>query len=140
MTRRQARHQKIAAKARRRRQDARVDKGIDGETWSEIQQYLNRNGESLKDYRIELGTVPPSDIDYWLNNKIRIEGEPEPEMIDDIGESGVIDRPVIIDAGCDYTVEGRHRLAAAKKYKLAVPVVWLSRRDGRSEPVGPYGR
>ena len=46
-------------------------------------------------------------------------------MIDDICREGRITTPVIIDTDREYTVEGRHRLFAALKCRLDVPVIMI---------------
>lgn len=103
---------------------------LDPETISEIKDYAENFGFSKFD--ITLDTIQPSekeDLKFWLRSKTSLERDPEDfELIDQIGKNGKINRPIIIDTDGDYTVEGRHRLAAALKYNLPVPVVILSNR------------
>ena len=57
-----------------------------------------------------------------------MEGEPpDKELINKIGNDGVIKTPVILDTDLDVTVSGRHRLAAGYDYNLPVPVIMLFR-------------
>jgi len=79
-------------------------------------------------YKVEFDIIPAEnkeDIEFWLLSKIRHEGEPDQEWVDEIGKSGKIEQPVILDTRKNYAVEGRHRLAAALKYDLDVPALLL---------------
>jgi hypothetical protein len=56
-------------------------------------------------------------IDH-LNQKISDEGEPDWDSVDEIGNSGCINDPILITTGI--CREGRHRLAAALKFGLLI--------------------
>ena len=77
--------------------------------------------------RIQYVIIPAenkTDLKFWLQSKLDIEGEPEDqEGIDDIGKDGHIFRPVVLDTRNDFTIEGRHRLTAALKYNLDCPAL-----------------
>ena len=100
---------------------------LQGNVMDEIISYLDSTGRTINDVSIEEEIIPASaqdDIEYWLTNKIRHEGDPtDEELIDDVCREGRITTPVIIDIDREYTVEGRHRLFAALKCGLDVPVV-----------------
>jgi len=95
-------------------------------TRDEIREYAETIGEDLE---VEAGLLTSSDdIRYWYENKVRNEGPPPDEdLIREICDNG-ISRPVIIDPQAEYTVEGRHRLAAALRCGLAVPVMFVTRK------------
>ncbi|MBJ40313.1 MAG: hypothetical protein CMD83_17970 [Gammaproteobacteria bacterium] len=104
---------------------------IPSKVMEEILDYLNSVGKDLSDIDMQLDTIPASDeknLKYWLNKKVRWEGEPpDEELMDEICQYGKITTPIIIDITSDHTVEGRHRLAAALRCEkeLDVPVVML---------------
>lgn len=78
--------------------------------------------------RIQYDVIPKEDkenIKYWLHSKEKIEGPADKKHVDEIGRSGKIRMPVVLDLRTDHTVEGRHRLAAALKYNLDVPVLMV---------------
>lgn len=83
--------------------------------------------------RIQYVIIPAenkTDLEFWLQSKLDIEGEPEDdELIDQIGKDGHIYRPVVLDTRNDYTVEGRHRLTAALKYNLDCPALLVIEDD-----------
>lgn len=82
----------------------------------------------LSDVRIQYDIIPKDrkeDIRFWLKSKTGLEGEPKSAHVRKIGEDGEIREPVILDLRNDFTVEGRHRLAAALKYDLDVPVLLI---------------
>ena len=93
----------------------------------EAEGYLALHGHTLSDVSWEHDIMTePSDIQYWFERKTAQEGMPEDqELINQIGEDRVIRTAVLLDPDNEYTIEGRHRLAAALKYKLAVPVAML---------------
>jgi hypothetical protein len=100
-------------------------RSLDPQTRDEISLYLDEVGGRRS---IETDTIPATDLTtlkYWLATKTRIEGKPDASVVRAIGRSGRIRRPVILDVSSDAVVEGRHRLAAAIKYGLPVPVVVL---------------
>lgn len=73
-----------------------------------------------------IGMIPKNEkgtLEYWFKNKTSIEGFPDPSVVDEIGLSGKIEKPIILDSDREYCIEGRHRLAAAIKYDLDCPVV-----------------
>ena len=82
----------------------------------------------LSRVRIQYDIIPKDrkeDIRFWLKSKTGLEGEPKSAHVRKIGEDGEIREPVILDLRNDFTVEGRHRLAAALKYDLDVPVLLI---------------
>jgi len=100
----------------------------------EVRAYLNELGRNIEDVKLERDTILASnkeDIKFWLKDKVRREGEPtDQEQIDQICADGEIKKPIIIDLDADYTVEGRHRLTAALKCNLDVPVIMISSQKG----------
>jgi len=63
------------------------------------------------------------DIRYLLSTKVRVEGPAvDSELVESIKK---IERPVILDVSRELCVEGRHRLTAALKKGLPVPVLVL---------------
>ena len=102
---------------------------LDNETRDEILAYIQ--GAYLgKAVYYKIDSIPyrnTKDIDFWLGSKTSIEGPASDTLlVERIGKEGEIKRPVILDVDNDVTVEGRHRLAAAKKFKLDVPIVMIS--------------
>lgn len=82
----------------------------------------------LSRVRIQYDIIPKDrkeDIRFWLKSKTGLEGEPKSAHVRKIGEDGEIREPVILDLRNDFTVEGRHRLAAALKYDLDVPALLI---------------
>ena len=82
----------------------------------------------LSRVRIQYDIIPKDrkeDIRFWLKSKTGLEGEPKSAHVREIGEDGEIREPVILDLRNDFTVEGRHRLAAALKYDLDVPALLI---------------
>lgn len=70
-----------------------------------------------------------ADVKFWYENKVRFEGlPPDRLLVARICNEGKIWRPVIIDVDREWAVEGRHRLAAALRCNLPVPIVMFSRR------------
>ena len=106
-----------------------IGENIPSEVMEEILDYLGSVGKNVSDIGMELDIIPASsknDSEYWLKNKVSREGEPpDEELVDKICQHGKITTPIIIDTTSDHTVEGRHRLAAALKCGLDVPVVVL---------------
>ncbi len=100
---------------------------LDPETRLEVQDYL-RDIRASRSLWLDVMRFPKArkDMKYWLRSKMLREGPADPDVVDEIGRAGRIHRPVILDASGDYTVEGRHRLAAALKWGLDVPVLILS--------------
>ena len=99
----------------------------------EIASYLHSTGRTIDDVGIEHDVIPGNnrtDIKYWLKSKTDFEGEPtDDELINQICKDGKITTPVIIDTDEEYTVEGRHRLFAALKCEIDVPVVMIFSRE-----------
>ena len=99
----------------------------------EVVSYLHSTGRTIDDVEMEQEIIPGNnrtDIEYWLKNKTKYEGEPpDKELIDKICKDGKITTPVIIDTDEEYTVEGRHRLFAALKCKIDVPVVAIFSKE-----------
>ena len=98
----------------------------------EVASYLHSTGRTIDDVGIEQDVIPGNnrtDIKYWLKSKTDFEGEPtDDELINQICKDGKITTPVIIDTDAEYTVEGRHRLFAALKCEIDVPVVVIFSR------------
>lgn len=94
--------------------------------------YFSETGSDPREADYEMGVMTSEgDIDYWLQNKISMEGKPEDEeLMNQICRDGEVKEPVILDVSTEYTVEGRHRLAAAKRCGLDVPVVAIIRPMG----------
>lgn len=73
------------------------------------------------------GTILASDTDtlkHLFKTKVAQEGKlTDLNLIKTIGKDKRILEPILIDEGADTVVEGRHRLAAALKYKLDVPYI-----------------
>jgi len=103
----------------------------------EIVSYLHSTGRTIDDVEMEQEIIPGNnrtDIEYWLKSKTKYEGEPpDKELIDKICKDGKITTPVIIDTDEEYTVEGRHRLFAALKCKIDVPVVAIFSKEESEE-------
>lgn len=57
-------------------------------------------------------------IEEHFRDKVQAEGDPDPDVVNEIGSSGRILDPVLIIGGS--CKEGRHRLAAALKYRLKI--------------------
>ena len=99
----------------------------------EIASYLHSTGRTIDDVGIEQDIIPGNnrtDIKYWLKSKTNFEGEPTDDgLINQICKDGEITTPVIIDTDAEYTVEGRHRLFAALKCEIDVPVVMIFSRE-----------
>ena len=99
----------------------------------EITSYLHSTGRTIDDVGIEQDIIPGNnrtDIKYWLKSKTNFEGEPTDDgLINQICKDGKITTPVIIDTDAEYTVEGRHRLFAALKCEIDVPVVMIFSRE-----------
>ena len=99
----------------------------------EIASYLHSTGRTIDDVGIEQDIIPGNnrtDIEYWLKSKTDHEGDPtDDELINQICKDGKITTPVIIDTDAEYTVEGRHRLFAALKCEIDVPVVMIFSRE-----------
>ena len=99
----------------------------------EIASYLHSTGRTIDNVSIEQDIIPGNnrtDIKYWLKSKTDFEGEPtDDELINQICKDGKITTPVIIDTDAEYTVEGRHRLFAALKCEIDVPVVVIFSRE-----------
>lgn len=86
------------------------------------------NHVPTSDVRIQYDIIPKDrkeDIRFWLKSKTALEGKPKSDCVKKIGKDGEIREPVILDLRNDFTVEGRHRLAAALKYNLDVPVLLI---------------
>ena len=78
------------------------------------------NIEDYKDLRLELVEFDPSDIEiltYYLNEKIRDEGQPSDQYYDDHTEELITFPILIINNVCS---EGRHRLDTAIRLKLNI--------------------
>tara|TARA_Y100000593_G_scaffold4019_1_gene7893 strand:- start:30391 stop:30825 length:435 start_codon:yes stop_codon:yes gene_type:complete len=106
---------------------------IPSKVMEEIEVYLDSVGKDIYEIGMELDVIPASDkenLEYWLNNKVRREGEPpDEELMDEICQDRKIRTPIIIDTTEEHTVEGRHRLAAALKCGLDVPAVILYAKE-----------
>jgi hypothetical protein len=109
------------------------EEAIPDSVMDEIASYLHSSGRTLDDVDIEQDIIPGhsrTDIEYWLKSKIEYEGDPtDDELINQICKDGKITTPVIIDTDAEYTVEGRHRLFAALKCEIDVPVVIIFSRE-----------
>lgn len=100
---------------------------LDLETESEIYTYVR--GMHLSPVYWEYDVIPAGspDIKRWLKTKTDFEGAPPDKLlVEIIGGEGEIRRPVILDLDNNVCAEGRHRLAAAAKFKLDVPIVMIS--------------
>ena len=108
------------------------EQAIPDSVMDEIASYLHSTGRTIDDVGIEQDVIPGNnrtDIKYWLKSKTDFEGEPtDDELINQICKDGKITTPVIIDTDAEYTVEGRHRLFAALKCEIDVPVVVIFSR------------
>jgi len=108
------------------------EQAIPDSVMDEITSYLHSTGRTIDDVGIEQDVIPGNyrtDIKHWLKSKTDFEGEPtDDELINQICKDGKITTPVIIDADEEYTVEGRHRLFAALKCEIDVPVVVIFSR------------
>lgn len=98
---------------------------LDINTQHEIASYLEEMGKDPNEAEYDVGVMESKfDIEYWLNTKLSVEGEPpDKELIDQICQDGEIREPVILDVQMEVAVEGRHRLFAANRCDLSVPVV-----------------
>tara|TARA_Y100000296_G_C5173836_1_gene258844 strand:- start:2955 stop:3332 length:378 start_codon:yes stop_codon:yes gene_type:complete len=109
------------------------EEAIPDSVMDEIAIYLHSSGRTIDDVDIEQDIIPGNnrtDIEYWLKSKIKYEGDPtDDELINQICKDGKITTPVIIDTDAEYTVEGRHRLFAALKCEIDVPVVMIFSRE-----------
>ena len=103
------------------------EEAIPDSVMDEIASYLHSSDRTIDDVDIEQDIIPGNnrtDIEYWLKSKTDHEGDPtDDELINQICKDGKITTPVIIDTDAEYTVEGRHRLFAALKCEIDVPVV-----------------
>lgn len=99
---------------------------LDSETRSEIEEWANQVG--MDPVYWERGVMSkPEDIRYWLRTKTMLESAAQDEeLIEIIGRTKKIDRPVILDLDREVAVEGRHRMTAALRYGLPVPIVMIS--------------
>ena len=113
------------------------EEAIPDSVMDEIAIYLHSIGRTIDDVNIEQTIIPGhwrTDIERWLKSKIDFEGDPTgDELINQICRDDKINVPVIIDADAEYTVEGRHRLFAALKCEIDVPVVVISYKEGSNE-------
>ncbi len=93
----------------------------------EIEEWLNNTGRSVGEVSLYAGVMTdPEDIAFWLETKLRLEGDPpDRALIDAIEE---ITTPVILDGDQSLCVEGRHRLTAALAKRLPVPIVTIAGR------------
>jgi len=109
------------------------EEAIPDSVMDEIAIYLHSSGRTIDDVDIEQDIIPGNnrtDIEYWLKSKTKYEGDPtDDELINQICKDGKITTPVIIDTDAEYTVEGRHRLFAALKCEIDVPVVMIFSRE-----------
>ena len=109
------------------------EEAIPDSVMDEIASYLHSTGRTIDDVNIEQEIIPGTsrtDIEYWLKSKTDFEGDPtDDELINQICKDGKITTPVIIDTDAEYTVEGRHRLFAALKCEIDVPVVMIFSRE-----------
>tara|TARA_R110000824_G_scaffold257814_1_gene446736 strand:+ start:237 stop:614 length:378 start_codon:yes stop_codon:yes gene_type:complete len=109
------------------------EEAISDSVMDEIASYLHSTGRTIDDVNIEQEIIPGTfrtDIEYWLKSKTDFEGDPtDDELIDQICRDGKITEPVIIDTDAEYTVEGRHRLFAALKCEIDVPVVMIFSKE-----------
>lgn len=80
--------------------------------------------ERLRDvifYLYEYDPTNPEDLStlsFFLKQKIDSEGKADDEIVDEIGQSGEILDPILIEG--DRCCEGRHRLSASLKYNLKI--------------------
>ena len=96
------------------------------ETRHEIVSWLQERGEQINDVSLSRGTITSDrDKEKWLQTK---QEEPRPEIVDELCEIGSIRRPIVVDMDHDILVWGRHRLAAALKCGLDVPVITIDRQ------------
>ncbi len=109
------------------------EEAIPDSVMDEIASYLHSSDRTIDDVDIEQDIIPGNnrtDIEYWLKSKTDHEGDPtDDELINQICKDGKITTPVIIDTDAEYTVEGRHRLFAALKCEIDVPVVMIFSRE-----------
>ena len=109
------------------------EEAIPDSVMDEIASYLHSSDRTIDDVDIEQDIIPGNnrtDIEYWLKSKTDHEGDPtDDELINQICKDGEITTPVIIDTDAEYTVEGRHRLFAALKCEIDVPVVMIFSRE-----------
>ncbi len=106
-----------------------INENISQQTMFEITQYLYDVGLELDDVSIGSEVMrSKEDKEFWLKSKLDFEGDPHDEkLIDQICKDGVIKEPIIIDLDQEYTIEGRHRLAAALRCNIDMPVVFIER-------------
>jgi hypothetical protein len=101
---------------------------IDPETVDEIYSY--NMGMHLGDtIYYQMGAIDADqkqELRALLREKVRSEGPPIASIVDEIGMTSPISRPVILDVDNGMVVEGRHRIAAALKYDLDLPFVMIS--------------
>jgi hypothetical protein len=97
----------------------------------DVSLYLDSLGEDSSKWYFEEGMMDSfSDIEYWLQNKLKYEGMPvDFDLINQIGTDGKIINPIILDTTNEVAVKGRHRLTAAQKFKLTVPVVCIFKKE-----------
>lgn len=102
-------------------------KGLSGTAQDDILRYLTSIGKDYEDYQYYSGVMTAEgDKKYWYENKAKMEGPPpDTDLINQICSDGEIKEPVILDVSAEYTVEGRHRLAAALQCDLDVPVITM---------------
>jgi hypothetical protein len=110
--------------------EAKVQKNdsLDDETASEIDAY-NIGAQLSPIYwkRDVISADNKADIKAWLADKLRFEGPPpDTTLIEMIGRQGYIERPIILDVDNNVCAEGRHRLTAALKFHLDVPIIMIS--------------
>jgi hypothetical protein len=101
------------------------------EVQDEMEIYLNQLGLEKSEVSFEFGELTSKiDIEYWLKSKLKTEGLILDEsLIESIGKSGKIFTPILLDTDLEYTIEGRHRLMAALRYGLTVPLYCLVRKN-----------
>lgn len=88
------------------------------------QSEIDEINENLKATTFELLEYDPKEAEdletlkSHLKDKISEEGQPDQAQVDEIGRSGKIDEPILIEDGT--CMEGRHRLQAAINYNLKI--------------------
>ena len=97
----------------------------------EVDEDLEEEDQTLAQFfkkaEFQLMEYDPSDkedretLEYFLNEKIKNEGNPDQSSVDEIGSSGQINDPILIFR--DQCCEGRHRMAAALKYNLKIRAI-----------------
>ena len=118
---------------------------LDRQTADEIREWMDNASKKQLYYTFEtMEADDQSDKKFWLDTKLKVEGEPPDQaLIHEILNDRVIRRPVILDVDEDVAVEGRHRLAAAIRGRLPVPIVILSAKRFKGarkfDPTKPLG-